>query len=349
MPRIGVRPEDLSKGGGFNFPEGRGLIVNAVITNHSIPGYSTSCGYRLSIQKLDNNGKPTADEPIDEFLAVGSVEVFHPGKADSKDDKDPQLEINGSKDLGTGDDVEGNCVLTVDRGPSDNAKMAIFMKAAVAQGVKSDLFDGWAANLIGMDAHFTQKMLQKPKNSKSERDPTCLIIGRGGNEVPAEKLVYKYPDGTGVATLAGSAGSAGGRPTPATARSTPPPPAESAQHVNGAPTPTTAQAEAVSAPVAAGAADEPDDIIARRALDLINADVSKDGKGLTITRKKLGGRVLSKLATMGVRAVRHQAITDMVKKDDQFFQGYLDDCVGDWAMVGAGDTASVTITAAPTA
>ena len=168
MPRAGIRPEDRSTGGLFTFEEGNGEIVNAMVCNHSIPGFDPSCVFKLSIQRLDANWNPTADEPIDEFLNVGSVTKFHPGNAKSSDDHSDALEFGGAADCGDQDEAEGTCLLSLTgKGPNDSqnlkfkAKINIFADSCLAHGVKPGLFNGYAPNLIGMKAHFTQMMLPK--------------------------------------------------------------------------------------------------------------------------------------------------------------------------------------------
>ncbi len=81
MPRIGFDPDSLSTGGSnFDFAEGRGRIVACTAYNHEIPGYPpASCGYKVSIQRLDANWKPTSDEPLDEFISWGPAGE-HPGR-----------------------------------------------------------------------------------------------------------------------------------------------------------------------------------------------------------------------------------------------------------------------------
>ncbi len=345
MPRIGSMPEQQSSGGNFSFAEGRGVIVNSVITNHAIPNYGTDCGYIISIQRLTPDGKPTNDEPVDEFIKAGPVEVFHPGMASGPDDRDPQLEINGSKDCGVLEGAVGNCLLTTGRGPDKQSKLTIFTNAAIEQGMKKELFDGWAANLIGLDAHFTQFMMQRPKNSTAKNDPTCLIIGRAGKPSP-DRLVYKYPDGTGVAQLTPAA-------TGSSGRSTPPPSATSqAQPINGAPAiPATAATSVIasvipiSQPTAQAPAQsladgaEPDEQIALRIL----ADMKPGLVGKAINRKKLAAKMTVALATARIQAARHAAIAGLVRSNDDWFMETAE--AFGWAVEGTGEAAVVTVTA----
>src|ERR1019366_8367801 len=114
MPRVGITPEEQSSGGMFRFQGERGEIVGAKVVNHAIPGYSTDCGYMLLIQSLDKDWKRTGEEPVEEFLKAGPVELksgdpgFHPGKAAGSDDNNEELEIGGQLDCGEEDGAEGN-------------------------------------------------------------------------------------------------------------------------------------------------------------------------------------------------------------------------------------------------
>lgn len=318
MPRVGVSPDQQSSGGSFRFAEGRGIVTNCVIGNHTIPGFPTNCGYYITIQRLGTDGKPTNDEPLTEFLGCGSVEVFHPGLAAGRDDKDEQLEIGGQKDLGPNDGVEGNCVLSIGRGPDRQAKISLFTNSCIEQGVKKEVFaDGWAGALIGLDAWFTQKMTKKPANSTAKEDPTCLIVGRGGKEVPAtaEKLVYKYPDGTGVSVL-----NSGGAATTTSDRPRPTPPAS--QPVNGAPAPVVTmpgpgqnQTATPTGPVAVDPfAGESDEAIAMTILGGYGESLA----GQTKTVASLKTKLLVELNSRKVPAVRHKAVKAYVSNPEWF-------------------------------
>ena len=303
MPRAGIRPEDRSTGGLFTFEEGNGEIVNATVCNHSIPGFDPSCVFKLSIQRLDANWTPTADEPIDEFLNVGSVSKFHPGNAKSSDDNSDALEFGGAADCGDQDEAEGTCLLSLTgKGPNDSqnlkfkAKINIFADSCLAHGVKPGLFNGYAPNLIGMKAHFTQMMLPKSADSQAKRDPSCLIVGSGG-QVAGGKIA-QYPNaqtgGTGNGTTAGAIGSA--------------PAAKGKAGTKGAtPTPT--------APPAA----PPSDDISNIALQML-ALISASSAGTTLTRQKLGSKMVVLLAKNQIPNAKLRPVQDLLKNDEWFVE-----------------------------
>ncbi len=215
MPRIGFDPESLSTGGSnFDFAEGRGRVIAAVVYNHEIPGYPPpSCGYKLTIQRLDANWKATSDEPQDEFLGAGAadeaayesgataVAKFHPGRASGPDDDFGGQEPWGNPkyDAGGEDQAEGNVLLVNPdwgKGPDKKSKIGLFGASLIAHGVKPKLLDGFAASMVGLEAHFTRFMMEKPRNSKAKNDPTCLIIGKDGKAggMETKDAVHKYPD-----------------------------------------------------------------------------------------------------------------------------------------------------------
>ena len=241
MPRVGTRPEEQSSGGGqFNVPEGNGEVVACTVVNHSIPGYDTDCGYNITVQPLDRNWAPTGAEPTTEFVKAGPVTKFHPGLAVSAADTYP--EIGNDKDAGEQDGAEGTCLLSVTgAGPDKKAKLSIFSTAAIESGVKSELFDGYAPNLVGLQAHFTRFMMEKIPGSMAKQDPTVIIIGVGGKATgPAN--VHRYPAAQTSAQAANPAATSTSTsaPTPAPAR-----------------TPRTAPGPATAPPASTSAASAP--------------------------------------------------------------------------------------------
>ena len=296
MPRVGVTSDQRSSGGLFTFEEGNGEIVNAVIANHTIPGFNTTCGYKLSIQRLDTNWKPTGEEPVEEFLGCGKAEKFHPGKATSSDDNSDNLEFGAAGDAGDDADAEGTCLLSATgSGPDRKAKISIFTDSCIEHGVKPGLFNGYAPNLIGMKAHFSQFMMPK-LNKDSEKNPTCLIVGSGG-QVAGGKIA-QYPNaqtgGTGNGTTAGAIGSA--------------PAAKGKAGTKGAtPTPTTPPA----AP--------PSDDISNIALQML-ALISASSAGTTLTRQKLGSKMVVLLAKNQIPNAKLRPVQDLLKNDEWFVE-----------------------------
>ena len=318
MPRIGVRPEEQSQGGLFAFEEGNGEIVNAVISNHTIPGFGTDCGYKLSIQRLNADWSPTADEPVEEFLKAGSAEKFHPGLASSSDDRSQELEIGAAKDAGAEEGAEGTCLLSVTgKGPDRKSKIATFVNSCIEHGVKPGLFDGYAPNLIGLKAHFTQFMMPRLPNSTAKKDPTCLIIGQGG-QVAGGKIA-QFPHAQTGATGGGqgkqTAAAAPVVAKPATRAPARPAAAKAAPAAAAtAPAPAPAPVPAPS-PVASdnGAGDDVESV----AVQML-ALVSDTAAGTTMTKQRLGSKLVTLLAKNRIGIKLHKPVQDLIKNDEWF-------------------------------
>ncbi len=334
MPRIGFTPEELSTGGSsFDFGEGRGKIISAVVSNHEIPGYPpASCGYKLSIQRLDANWKPTSDEPVDQFIGAGpageqqyesggvGIAKFHPGRASSSDDDFGGKEPWGDPkvDCGEEDEAEGN-VLIVNpdwaKGPDKKSKIGIFGASLIEHGVKKGLLNGFAPNLVGLEAHFTSFMMEKPRNSKAKNDPTCMIVGKGGqvNGGETKDLIHKYPDAQTKGATTKTTSIAAGKP---------------ASKANGAPAPAPVEAESEpeTAPVTAAGGEAAD--IAEQILTAIKVS----GKGQTISKTKLLTRVKTRFAQDRVDVKLHKPIEALFNSD------WLAQRADDHDIVIAGDT-----------
>ena len=130
MPRVGFSIEEGVSSSQFKFEEGRGRIVAAIATVEKIQDFDAKCGIKVSIQRIGRDGKPTDDEPVEEFLPCGPITKFHPANASSPDDADPE-------DLGDEVGVEGNCILAVEGAHIDRkAKLWIFGSSAQEKGLR---------------------------------------------------------------------------------------------------------------------------------------------------------------------------------------------------------------------
>lgn len=335
MPRVGSTVDEQSTGGSqFEFSEGKGRVVAAVVANHAIPGLATLCGYKLTIQRLGEDWKPTSDEPQDEFLSAGFCQTFtgepgfHPGNAKSSDDRSPELEIGMAGDMGDEDGAEGTCLLSgTGYGPMGEngkvpAQLSIFTNSCVEHGVKKELFNGFAPNLIGLEAQFTRMMMKKSPTSTAKREPTCLIIGKGGKVAGGE--VHKYPGGT-VAGAAGKA--AAGKPAGAGASTA----GRKANGVAGGPVAVPAEAQAL-----AGTGDGTGDggvteEVGLKAGELLRSMFPAGTGEQTITRARLQNKIVTLFAKHRVPANMHKPIQDAIK-DDQWFGEFAEDM--DWGVVG---------------
>lgn len=359
MPRIGYSPDELSTGGSsFDFGEGRGRVIAATVYNHEIPGYPpASCGFKLTIQRLDTNWKPTNDEPVDQFISAGAadevtyesggtaVAKFHPGKAGGSEEDFGGVEPWGNPkyDCGAEDQAEGNVLLVNPdwgKGPDKKSKIGIFGTSLIEHGVKKALLNGYAPNLVGLEAHFTSFMMEKPRNSKSKNDPTCMIVGKGGqvNGGETKDLIHKYPD---AQTGAGKSASTAGKTT-SIAAGKPKTNGAAAAHVAQTTAAAAAEPEAQEETQAgvgagAGAGDA-----ASETAEAILTSIKVAGAGQTISKTKLLTRVKTKLATDRVDPKLHKQIEALFNSD--WLVGKADD--HDIVLVGEGAGLTLTLPAA---
>jgi len=213
MPRVGLTREEQSAGGNlFSFPGGKGEIISVKVVNHAIPSssFGANCGFMLTVQPLDKNWKATGEDASEEFLSAGKVDKFHPGKGAAQD-------FGDKGDQGDEDAAEGDFLLAADRGPSKSSKLAIFSNSLIEHGVKNAVLDGTAANLVGMKAEFTRFMMEKPKNSTSANDITCLIVGSNGAVAGGKIEVYPkaMTNGAGGGAAGAKGKTAAGKPAAA--------------------------------------------------------------------------------------------------------------------------------------
>lgn len=328
MPRIGSRPEEQSTGGSqFEFAEGKGRVIAAVVANHAIPNVTTLCGYKLTIQRLGDDWRPTSEEPQEEFVEAGFVSTFngdpqfHPGNARSSDDMSPELEIGLSGDMGDADGAEGTCLLTgTGYGPSSEAaknpaKLSLFTNSCLAHGVKPELFNGFAPNLIGLEAQFTRFMMKK---SASDKNVTCLIVGKGGKVAGGE--IHKYPAAQG-----GGAGvSTGGAPVKAT-----PPVRSKANGAAGAVSPGPAAVPPVQAESTGGAAVAVPEDVSLKAGELLRQLQGVNAQ--TITRARVKNKLVTLFSKNRVPPTMHKQIQDALQ-DDTWFAQFAEDA--EWVVAG---------------
>jgi hypothetical protein len=176
-----------SSSSSFKF-EGRGEIKECVVRNEPTPFSDTNnvsgikCGYAITFQPLGTDWRATEAEPVTEFLSAGPIEKFTPGQADN--------ETAEAVDLGQQAEVEGNCLLNeTGKEPDKKSKLYKFSAYCIGAGVKKEVFNGWAPNLVGMKAHFYQAPELRGANQKEgTADPTCLAILNGE--------IYTMPGGT---------------------------------------------------------------------------------------------------------------------------------------------------------
>ena len=219
MPKASLATKDAyeMKGG---FQEGWGEVVDA---KSGVVQYNASkktgiqlapfLGLVISIQKTDEHGKPTGDEPVEEMLKLhGNLTEMRPGKINGRDDNDPEdVDENGT--LGS----EGNCIFVAQDGIkiNKNNKGMIFIKSLEEHGFKPEILGaGYFPDLIGLRAHF--KTIVGQKISADGGDPTYLVVDKisqypyekkaaaKGKTAPAAKTAAKINGAVGIATVADS-------------------------------------------------------------------------------------------------------------------------------------------------
>jgi hypothetical protein len=328
MPRIGFSVDDQSMGGSqFDFAPGRGRVIGAVVANHAIPNVATFCGFKLLIQRLDENWRPTADEPQEEFLEAGFTQTFngdpgfHPGNAKSSDDQSPDLEIGMAGDMGDQDGAEGTCLLTgTGYGPmraeaKNPAKLSIFGDSLVYHGVDKKLLNGYAPNLLGLEAMFTRLMMKKSKNDK---DVTCLIVGKDGKVAGGE--IHKYPTAQGGGAVSGAVSTGKAVATAAASARTKP---------NGAVAP------ARPAPVEAVGGSEVNEEVSLKTGELLRLMFPAGASEQTITRARLANKLAPMLAKHRVPVALHKPIQEALKNDAWFSEFASDQ---EWVVSGGNIT-----------
>jgi hypothetical protein len=310
--RAGLSVEEQGTSGGFKFEEGNGRIVAASVVIEPIQGYDSKCGLKVGIQRLGKDWKPTSDEPVEEVLGCGGTANFHPGNMAGPADDNP-------KDLGGDDETEGNCIVSVEGKRVDKkSKSAIFCSSLQEHGVKAGLLNGYAPNLIGLEAHFTQLMLPKGVDYTGKRDPTCLIIGKGGlvNGAETKELIHKYP---GAQTGQKGVGAATGKTTPV---------------VNGPPAPEMAVAPTTPLSDGAEAVSE-----AQEAALAVLTAIGAKGPGQTLPKQKFITRFRTYLAMEKVPRPLHKPAEALVMGE---WFGEVADALG-WTV---GQDGTVTLPAA---
>lgn len=320
MPRVGFTPAEQTQGGSFRFPGGKAKVTRSIVVNHAIPGFTADCGFRVELTPLDDNWKPTGAEPVEEFLKYGPVErngqvMFHPGKAAGSDDNNPELEIGRSLDCGGEAGAEGTCVLSASgAGPNNKAKIAIFGASLLHHGVKAELLNGYAPNLVGLEAEFTQFMMEKIPGSTAKQDPTCLIVGKGGQVAGGQ--IHRYPDAMT------------GQGTPATVAAPGP---VAAPKPNGAPAPTSVQT--------AGTDGQPSEDVDAAAQSVLLAYASTR-RGEVVTRQRINAALQVTLAKADVDPSLHKPVLDLIKKNEAWFQDTAVKTLG-WKVEGSAVTLPV--------
>jgi hypothetical protein len=185
----------------LGFQEGWGAVTNAVICVHQYnPDKTTGdqlppfLALALTIQRTDDAGKETDDDPVTEYLKVDKdLDKARPGNADGAEDEDPE-------DLGDALGTEGNTIWCNDGYKfNSKSKFMVFTKSLESCGFKPEVLGrGFAPDLVGLKAHFKQVPLPKIDPS-AKRDPMALVVDKI-TQYPYEKRSPAKGKATGKAT-----------------------------------------------------------------------------------------------------------------------------------------------------
>jgi hypothetical protein len=306
MPRVGIGTADQSTSSQFTFAEGYGEVVSAEVGLHGIPGYDPKVGFFVGIQRLDQKFNPIGDDPVVEFLSAGPTTKFSPCMATDESDADPTL-VEALDDDGIPNGATGNCLFSLTGGgPDRKAKISIFTKSLEEFGFPAEKLNGYAPNLIGLKAYFTQQMMEKGDNYSGKNAPTCLAVKDKIIALPGE-AVRKVAAPPAVAKKA---------PVPPVAAPAVRAPSLAPAPVAASPVmPPVARPVAKAAPVAPVAIDI--NQVAQHTAELMASIAEgKGGKNLTFT--KLQSMLVTKFGPAKIPTNYHKPIQELVKNREWF-------------------------------
>lgn len=280
MQLIGFLPENIGSGSKFNFAPGLGRIEAATAAVETL-GSMTAAGIRFTIQRLNQDMKPTGDEPVVEFVTANSVlnydgdPAFSVGKMSSPTDDNPD-------DLGADDDTEGNCLLSAP-GAKYSIKfgLAHFIQSLEKQGFKHSFLTGYTPHFVGMVAEFGREMLKESTDPKKQS--ITALVAKKILEFPYEK---KGGAAAGKASAAGSASSKK----------------------------ESAASAASAAPASSGDGDEETESKAVECLIYLGEKLA----GEEVTRKKVQTQLMLAFNKLKIAPKMHKAIQELVKTESWF-------------------------------
>lgn len=300
MPKVSFAKKDAIEVS-LGIQEGFIEVIGAITKMHQYPPNKKSgeqsgpfCCVQLEVARLDDKGVRLDDTSIFQEFTVGGNDrnnpgqfKFHPGKAESGADEDPE-------DMGTEVDVEGNC-LFAEEGSKLNkqSKWIRFTDSLEEKGFKSDvLANGYMPDLIGLKCHVHTITLPKMPNSTSEKENTAIVADKV-LQFPYD--VKKGKAAAGKAATAAAASKPGPKIVPAAAP--------------------------VAAP--AGVSDDPEVIALEKLTALVN-DAEYSGKD-GVERKKIQTVVQTKLMRERVNTKLHKPVMDLIKNDEWLTNKTMED------------------------
>lgn len=298
--RVGFSTQEQTASSKFKFEGGKGEIIDCkVVVDKFGEGSEATynCAFAVTIQGMNKEWQPLDDEPVTENLNCGPASKFHPANASSSDDPEPT-------DLGEEEGAEGNCFISLTgKGPDKKSKVSIFGRSLEEFGFKPAYLNGYAPNLIGLRAEFFQQPQPKGSNYTGKNDPTALVV----------KSIAVMP------------ANQGGKTTGATAAKTAPAKPTSTQaakpngKANGAPAPAVDNGG--------------DDEVSNIAIQMLAA-VGQSSGGQTLTRQKIGSKLVTLLAKNQIKSTLHKAVQEKVK-DNEWFAEQADNL--GWTVAETGE------------
>lgn len=147
MPRPSLNPDRAKQGGG-GVEAGNYAVTAAKFQNIKTDYKANQLHLVLECAVLDKDGDEVRGaDPVEMYFSFGrqSLEMFHPGQADSADSE--------PEDQGTGVDVEGNTIYCDEEGAQFNKSCGaiVFNETLVKQGFpKATLDRCWAPDFVGL-------------------------------------------------------------------------------------------------------------------------------------------------------------------------------------------------------
>lgn len=180
MPKVSNAPTDALETQ-MGIQAGNVEILAAVCKVHQYPENKKThnqsapftCG-ALQLQKLDDDMDPLEDsEPEWAYYALGkdSLEKYHPGNIDSRDDNDPT-------DEGDDVDTEGNTINSVNGDQlNKKCKWMALMASMEKCGMKPEILKGgYMPDFVGIKGHVYTIKMDKIEDSKEP--PTVLVFDK---------------------------------------------------------------------------------------------------------------------------------------------------------------------------
>lgn len=289
MPKVSSASEDFYEpklgfqDGWGGVKECRAVVFQYPPNRDSGEQFPEFLAARLLIQKYDDQGNPTDDEPLEKILRIEKdLSRMRPGQAASRDDADPS-------DLGAELGTEGNAVYGEEGAKiNTNSAWAVFTKSLEEHGFKASILkESYFPDLEGMVFHAVTHKGEKRNIGGRDIEPNYFVVDKI-TVYPYEQKAAKKPAGKAAAT---------------------------AQTKNGAvaPATTAAPAPAAATTAANGAGSDPETVAKS-----ILAELNRDLAGETRNAKQFSSMAYSRLVRNKARDKKHDKAIQELFKNDEF-------------------------------